>query len=778
MPLTSIDGISSGLNTTEIINSILQYERRPAVLMERQVAEKTNIVTTYKAFQAKLLALATQTRSLSRATTFEATDVSVSDDSYLTATASGRVGSGSYDIQVQALARNHQIASQGFDDESLAQFGTGTISISVGDGATTDITIDAGNNSLTGIKNAINSADAGVRASIVNDGSESNPYRLVLSADKTGVKNRIHLESNLTGDKSLNFTTATFDNPEAVSVDAESDATLALGATAAYTGTTNKTYTFTVAGTGQQTVGSDNIVLDWTDGTNSGSIVVTQADTEVELVGEGADGLKLTFSSGQLQAGDTFQVGTFAPLLQDASDARLAIGSSDGGGSPITITSETNEFKQVISGLSLTAGKVTPPGETVSLKTDIDVAAIKETIQGLLTKLNDVNKFVDSQNDYNADTGEAGTLLGDYSVQMMQYSLRRAIANPVAGLESKYNQLATIGIRTNAQGQLTVRDSSALENAIRNNLDDVINLFVDSGNSSTESISFVSATARTKVGEAFDVDITKAATRGQFRGMSIDSPYVTPLTLDGSNNRLRLSMDGVESEEIILSERTYDTTEELVTEIQNQIDNDAKLGTRGLTVEWVETGADSGYLAFSSSTYGSSSSVNVITSVTNSAAGALGLATGVSEDGVDVEGTINGEAAEGTGQLLKGKEGNATTEGLQLRITLDTSQVTDGAEGSVTIAKGIASRLDDTVDSLSQAGSGMLDVRIKGVQGQIDNLNARIGEFDQRLELRRERLLKDFYAMEQAIGQMNSIGSFLSSKIASLDNNWKFNQGG
>ena len=318
---TSIDGLFSGLDTTSIIEALMQAERGQVTLLEQDKTQKTNIVSTLQAFQAKLLALSTNASKLTRSSTFEKTAVDISDDSYLSATASGRVATGSFDVHVLSLARNHQIASQGFGSDSLSNFGTGTISIGVGDGSVRTITIDEGNNSLVGIKNAINDADAGVTATIINDGTRGNQYRLILSAEESGLQNTISMDSSLTGGSDLNFTTATFDSPENVRMNSGTDAEISLGATAAYTGSQNKTYTFTVAGTGSQTVGQDNIVIDWTDGTNSGSILVTQADMEVELVGDGADGLKLSLSAGELNAGDVFQVGTFSPLLQEASDA-------------------------------------------------------------------------------------------------------------------------------------------------------------------------------------------------------------------------------------------------------------------------------------------------------------------------------------------------------------------------------------------------------------------------------------------------------------------------
>ncbi|MBN1213693.1 MAG: flagellar filament capping protein FliD [candidate division Zixibacteria bacterium] len=773
MPSFSIDGISSGIDTTSYVDAIIEFERRPAVLMEQEQAEKTNIISSLKALQAKILALATEATRLTRASSFEAASINISDDTVISATSSGRVSTGSYDLKVLSLARNHQLASQGFSDQSLSSFGTGTITLSVGDDSPVVVTVDAGNNSLVGIKNAINNSKAGVTATIINDGSSSNAYRLILTADDTGATNTISVTSALTGGNNLNFDTALFDTPELLNMNSGSDAVISLGSTAAFTGNKNKIYTFTVAGTGSQTVGSDNITVNWTDGTNSGTILVTQADTEVELVGDGADGLKMTFSAGELNTGDTFQVSTFAPLLQEASDATLAIGSSGGNGSPITITSSTNTFRDVIGGLTLTVQKETGDDESVNITTDVDVAGIKSTIQAFIQRYNDVIDYIDEQNTYNTETKESGVLFGDYSIQTMQNSLRRTFTSKVEGIDSQYNQLYAIGIRTGTDGKLSISDSSRFEKAVRENLDDVIKLFTNSGTGTNNSISFISSTADTVIGE-YEVDITRAATRGRFQGGGIADPALTPITLNSTNNRLKLVVDGLESNEIVLTEKTYNSSEELISELQSKIDNDEKIGSRGLTVEWVSTG-NTGYLNLVSSTYGSGSKVNIKTSIANTAYTALGLLTGVNFEGLDVQGTINGEEAVGHGRFLTGKEGNACTEGLKLEITLDASDLVDGPEGTISLSKGSAAKLDDLLDSLTRTSDGFLDSRIRSYQKQVDYLKERVAEFDERLAVRRDTLLQQFYRMEEILGELNSQNEYLTSQLDNINVNWKFN---
>lgn len=771
----SIDGLISGFNTTEIVNSIIEYERLDAVLLEEQQASKTNMVSAYKALQAKVLALNAAIKKLTFRTTFNATNVNVSDETILSASTYGKAATGSYEVQVLEVARNHQIASQGISDESMALMGTGEITIKVGNGTEHSLTIDANSNSLVGIKQAINDAHIGVTATIINDGSSNDSYRLMISADKTGRNNKIEISSSLTGGTNLNFNTTKFDAPEVLSFNIASDAQVTLDSMSSYTGSTNKIYTFTVLGDGAQTVGSDTIDVHWSDGTNEGTITITQADTEVELVGTGADGLKLNFSTGVLTAGDSFQVQSFAPLIQDASDAKISFGASSGLGSPIVVTSNTNTFDKVITGLKFDVHKITAPGESVIINSSIGTEDIKTSINDFITRYNDVVEFIDEQNEYNQDTEESGILFGDSTLWLLRQSLSYAMGGKIEGIESDFNQLYSIGIRTNLDGKLAITDSSRLENALNNNLEDVIKLFTDGGQSSHTGIEYVSATEETKIGDGYEVNITAAATQGKMTGDTIDELSITPITITDANNSFKLKVNGTESEIMKLSSRTYTNTDQLVSEIQNKIDKDSKIGSRGLTVEWVDLGT-SGYLKFTSSTYGESSKVEQVTSLSNSAYSSIGLFSPEITVGTDVAGTINGEEAEGTGQLLKGLDGNETTDGLVLRITLDETQISSGVEGTINITKGIAARLRDKVNSYILEGEGLLDRKVISYEKQIEDLTGQIKKIDKRLELRRESLYKQYYAMENALAEFQSTSSFLEIQLAGLNSNWNFNK--
>ncbi len=764
----SIEGLASNLNTSDIINAIIEAERKPAVIMETQQAQKTKEISTFNALSAKLLALQTSIRVISNRSALSQASIAVSNEDILTATADGLPAIGSFSLNVLSLATAHQIVSHGYDDASQAVMGTGTITIAMGDSSPTTITIDAENNSLVGIKKAINDADIGVTATIVNDGSGSKPYRLMLTGSETGQKNKISVTSSLSGGLDLDFSTSVFDDPEIVDFSGQTTSRVNLGSTASFTGSTNKTFTFTVAGSGPQTVGAGNIILDWTDGTDSGSIVVSQSDTEIV----GPEGLKLSFADGVLVGGDTFQVSTFAPVLQQASDAVVSFGAGGDGASPLTVRSSSNTFENLIEGLTIDLkGVTTASTGPVTIKTGVDTSGIKDKINAFITAYNDAKDFIDEQNQYNTDTSEGGTLLGDLTLMTIQSRLSSMISEPVAGLDKSMNTLSAIGLRVGVDGKLSIRDSSRLSQALENNFENVIKLFTDSGASSTEGISFFSSSESVAGGSEFTVDITQAATHGYLRGSTVNDPADESIVLTESNNRIKLRVDGRVSSEIVLGTGTYSSGEALANELQTRISADDKIGNLGVTVEWVDLGGQ-GYLNITSSSYGSSSKVETITSVTHSAFSTLGLTDATTRYGKDVEGTINGEKATGKGQILTGDEGNSTTAGLKLLITLTQSQVNADIEGSITVTKGIATLMTEGLDRITKSSDGVIARKTTGLQRQVDDIKQQIDAFDERLALRRETLEKKWADLETLLAQLNQEQSYLETQLQNISANF------
>jgi flagellar hook-associated protein 2 len=164
--------------------------------------------------------------------------------------------------------------------------------------------------------------------------------------------------------------------------------------------------------------------------------------------------------------------------------------------------------------------------------------------------------------------------------------------------------------------------------------------------------------------------------------------------------------------------------------------------------------------------------VTLETEPDNSAHTVLGLSNGVSETGLDVEGTINGESATGNGQYLTGDDGNENTDGLRLLITLTADQLGDGAEAVVTFNKGIASILNEKFTSYIDPYEGILKRKKDTIESQIDMVTDQIKSIEEQLERKRASLYRQFIAMEEALGQLQAQQQYLTSTIAGLNNNW------
>lgn len=771
MASSTIQGIISNLDTDSIVTAIMEYEHLGVDLLTNRQTEKTNELTTWQSINTLFLALKTQTSLLARSSTWEAAKIDVSNEDVLTATATGTVQTGTYFFSVDALAQSHQIASQGYADTNTTEIGTGgTLVIGLGDSISRTITIDSTNNTLGTLKDAINNLDMGITASIINDGSSSNSYRLVLSSDDTGTDHKITLTNSITGGTTIDFENSSFDDPETTSWSSTATSTVSLGDTASYTGSTNKTYTFTVGGTGAQTVGSGDITINWTDGTNSGSVVLTQADQEVALTGTGSDGLKLSFDAGDLVAGDTFQVTAFSPLLQAAQDASLSIGSTTGGGSPVTIKSHSNIVSDLIPGVKLSLKEVSTSPVTVT--TAPDTESMKTQINQFISSYNSVVDAVNKQFSYNSDTEEGGTLMGDVYLMNIQSNLRSVIGSAVPGVSSDYNMLVSMGIRTDANGKLYVSSSTDLDDALSNYLDDVIKLFKTSGSSDNDKITFLSATKDTKITSAgYAVNITQAATQGNYQGVVINDPAVTNLTIDSSNDELVVAVDGATSGTISLTNKTYTSGADLAAEIQSQINADETLGNRNVSVTWTDSG-DTGYLTITSNTYGSNSKASIGTAPSHSGHTVLGFIGGTETAGLDVAGTINGEAATGVGQILTGNQGNTNTAGVRVQVTLTEDNLnSDGNEGTLTITKGLATLTDELLGRYTDSKTGTIAYQASSLQKQIDDIQNQIDDQEERLAKRKEDLYTQYNALEQALADFQTQSSYLTTMFDNLNNN-------
>ena len=185
-------GFGSGIDIPQLVDDLAKASREPKVarLTELTQANQTRISAVAQA-RADLDGFADSLSQMIADGTLRSTPT-VSDDSVLGATSRAGLSADSFaaTVIVNQLARAQTNYSAVVADRAAA-IGRGTMTLTVG-GVPKTITIDAANNSLDGLANAINASGAGVTASIIAD---EGGHRLILKGP-TGEENAFTLTAD------------------------------------------------------------------------------------------------------------------------------------------------------------------------------------------------------------------------------------------------------------------------------------------------------------------------------------------------------------------------------------------------------------------------------------------------------------------------------------------------------------------------------------------------------------------------------------------------------
>ncbi len=201
--IVNLLGAGSGIDTQALVEQLVEVEKAPTQERIDTKREKLETqISDYGLLRSALSSLQDAGELLSNADTFNTKSASFSDSSTLVPVSlEAEALTGDYAFEVLAIAQAQSLSSTTFADPSDA-VGKGTLTFRFGewddppttftvDGEKSSqvITIDDTNNSLTGLAKAINDADFGVQAVVVEDGGA---YKLLLSAP-SGLTNQLEI---------------------------------------------------------------------------------------------------------------------------------------------------------------------------------------------------------------------------------------------------------------------------------------------------------------------------------------------------------------------------------------------------------------------------------------------------------------------------------------------------------------------------------------------------------------------------------------------------------
>lgn len=595
-------GLASGTDFGSVVDQLLKIEKVQMNRLELWKSEWSAKIESIKGLNERMASLEEASRDMDTFTEFYSRSSTSSNTSVLTTTNVSTATPGSHSVVVAEDIPGIS-GSLSFDGTS-----------GIGGDDSTDFIINIGNSALTliggvdfnsastifDLASAINAKDdAGTdmltaEVKLDKDRDGTSFYRLFINSKRGGSESAV----TVSDPTKLNFDDNSIDSVFEKTWLGSSHAT----SSGTYLGSTNKTFTFTPNATGE--VGTDEIEIRWADTEgNSGKFTVSAAATEYEV----AQGVKVSFSAGQLIKNDSFTIDVYNPTVQAAQDQGLAraeqrvhegfidllspittvnakfvyryagterqldvtadsklqdlvdaintdpnnpgvrasiindgmntttsyhlvlTGEDTGAAHTIVIDSaattlnkldaddnkfstaqkasnamlqvdgyptesgvylqrSSNTVSDIVDGVILSLQNVGSSTVTVNNNT----SQVKKNVELFVNSVNFVLDYINSETKYDAETKESGTMLGNYSYDIVASSINNILFNKIDGLDSEtdtYVHLGQIGINTDpdAGGRWTI-DSTKLEEALNNDLEGVARLFVKDSDRGTTGV--------------------------------------------------------------------------------------------------------------------------------------------------------------------------------------------------------------------------------------------------------------------------------------------------
>ncbi len=508
-------------------------------------------------------------------------------------------------------------------------------------------------------------------------------------------------------------------------------------------------YTFTAEKEG--TVGeSRELVIDWKDDKgHKGTIDLGQrykAGSPVEF----SEGLQAEFGPGFIEKGDSFDFKVYSTTIQPPQDARIKLGATDTGGG-LDVTSHTNEFKDTIEGVTLTAKSVSDEIVTVTVKNDIE--DLRKKIKAFIDYYNETLKFLKELSYYDKDKKTAGPLQGNSNIMYLQNQLSRIITDSVVGLKTKKNQLFSVGVKFVKDGSLSV-DEKKLDKALDENLKEVALLFETNGALKNGDISYVGSTNKTGITgkQGYDIDVTQAPEYAEYQTPQLGNVFY----INEGGNKFSINLNSRNSKAFEIPAGQY-TMDSLINKLQSLFKKNDILNKAG--IKFLQR---NGSLILQVNSAGEHSKI----SLQKENPGADPLSGGIEKAGRNAEGSIDGQTVDSFGAILKGKEGTKL-EGLRLYVNPQATY-DKPVDNNLVLTKGIATKTFEYLSESLDTKHGELKLYTDTAKTEEKGYEDQAKKMEAVIERKKERWQQKFARMEGKLGQLKSEQKYLSSQFAKL----------
>ncbi|MGV7219209.1 flagellar filament capping protein FliD [Bradyrhizobium sp. UFLA05-112] len=227
-------------------------------------------------------------------------------------------------------------------------------------------------------------------------------------------------------------------------------------------------------------------------------VQVSSGSYEMVLTGtEDAEDISYSSTSGDdilNELGMTDSSGSFSDVLQAAQAAEFTL---DG----ISMTRDTNDITDVLTGVTFNLLQATPSGATVNISIETDTSQIESALETFVTNYNAYRDAVIAQQATNSDgtASSSAVLFGDGTMRDITSQLESALNSTVGGLT-----MADLGLSFNDSNELEL-DTSTLSEILSTNLSGVTTLLSAQTTTSSSQLSVVNTGTSP---QSFTLDLT------------------------------------------------------------------------------------------------------------------------------------------------------------------------------------------------------------------------------------------------------------------------------
>ncbi|WP_415905082.1 flagellar filament capping protein FliD [Neptuniibacter sp. QD48_55] len=533
------------------------------------------------------------------------------------------------------------------------------------------------------------------------------------------------------------------------------------------------------------TIDADDSLQDIADKINEedadvqASVLLVDGQYQLLLTSPSGDDNALRITSDDATKGDTTGLSIFEfnetehsqmTETQQGNDAELKVNG-------LTVYRETNEIDDVIQGFNFTLNK-SSAGEKISFSVNEDTSIAEQAVRDFVTAYNTFYETAQNLTGISRDEQNQitrGDLSTDGSAKAIIGRIRDLIGSLVPGVDSGFNALTNIGIRTELDGTLSI-DEEDFSSAFQDNFALVESLFATDTSSASSTVTVRTGSYATEaVAGDYDIVITTDPEKASVTGSDIsgtaagfvDNAAGDELNLDASagDYTFKVTIGSTTSETITLN-GTYTSVEELRSELQSLINGDNALKAVGAEID-VGYDNDANTFTFTTRDYGSNAKVEFSAADLGADMSNLGVAA-MSDTGVDVEGTIDGVQGFGSGNVLLPKIGS-DSYGLNFLVEEGAVAATATLGGSIStnFSRGFAGEFEKLISQFL-SNSGTISSREESINDQLEGITEDREDLDRKMEKLETRLLSQFLAMERIVSSFQSTGNQLNGILDRL----------